>query len=289
MIEPEASIFTYLRTATNSFIDGQIDSIFQVSDSVLSVFVYIAFAGALVRIFMNYRDGGSFFGYVSYIPLTVLLFFYTDIIGGLYGLGGNLNQTFDQSSVLQAFFAEPEMSEEEDISIFSLSLSVALQATKIMAMGAIVKMLLAFSQLISLLAFFYLKVKILIKIIVLTFFGPINISLSFIPGLGNNWVGWLLKVIEISAYIPVLYFIEWAGNQMLIEVFKPQVVDNPQDFAQSYINSLLGIFFFVIMIFSYLSIPKIVNWGLSTAQSSFGGVAKKAAAVGATVATKGVL
>ncbi len=59
---------------------------------------------------------------------------------------------------------------------------------------------------------------------VLVFFGPINISLSFIPSIGNLWVGWLIKVIELSLYIPTLYFIEYMNDRMLETAFKPQLI-----------------------------------------------------------------
>ena len=69
-----------------------------------------------------------------------------------------------------------------------------------------VRFVLIGASIASALCYIYLKFKIVIKLMVLVFFGPINISLSFIPSVGNLWVGWLIKVIELSLYIPTLYF-----------------------------------------------------------------------------------
>ncbi len=78
---------------------------------------------------------------------------------------------------------------------------------------------------------------------VLVFFGPINISLSFIPSIGNLWVGWLIKVIELSLYIPTLYFIEYMNDRMLETAFKPQLITDVSDAAQSIAMDIMVLHF----------------------------------------------
>lgn len=264
----------HFKTTISEFIDEQIQVLFSMSDIVLDAFLYIALAGVLVKIFYNYRDGGSIFGFVSYIPLAFFFFFYMDILEGVFYLGseGFYERTGDTS----IFYPVEETKSNWEIlsSISSKNLEIAI--TKGLAYIALIM-----ADIFRVLAFLYIKATIFLRIAVLAFFGPLTIAISFIPGLEGNWIGWLMKVIEVSIYIPVLFLLEWTTDNLLANSIKPGLLHSEHAYLVDvgFFNMIVGVLFYSVMIFSYFSVPKIVNWGLATASSSFSGGIRKAASM----------
>ena len=281
-----------IRKSLDTFMDDNVNTIFSYSDTVLSAVIGIAFCGAVVRIFQNYYDSpDNYLGYLSYVPLLAFLLYYGDIAQGIYELGSNAGSSSTVRSGVTNIFYRVADYQEADINILTSPVSFIMNELKVKMYETSVRFVLIGASIASALCYIYLKFKIVIKLMVLVFFGPINISLSFIPSVGNLWVGWLIKVIELSLYIPTLYFIEYMNDRMLETAFKPQLITDVSDAAQSIANGYYGIAFYVITIFTYLSIPKVVSWAMNTSTSNFGGVSgvvTKAAMLAAKVKTGGV-
>ena len=262
-----------IRKYLDTFMDENVNIIFSYSDTVLSAVIGIAFCGAVVRIFQNYYNSpDNYLGYLSYVPLLVFLFYYGDLAQGIYELGAKAGASSSVRLNTSNLFHGAVNEQESDISLLTSPVSFIINEIKISMYESMIRIALVMASIASALCYIYLKFKIVLKLMVLVFFGPINISLSFIPSIGNLWVGWLMKVVEISLYIPTLYFIEYLNDRILENAFKPQLIENVSDVAQSITNGYFGIAFYIITIFTYLSIPKVVSWAMNTASASFGGV-----------------
>lgn len=282
-----------IKEMINTFISEQLDQVFEVSSQVGETFKYIALAGVVVKIFMNFRDNPTYvWGYLSYIPLTFFLFNYDAVVQGVFDLTSKADQyssSVEAMKISSSFFSGVQNNKElSEVSFWDMSVSYILHELKMVFLEGIVYIFLIIGLIVSALIYVYLKLKILLKLMVLTFFGPLNISLSFVPGFEGNWKGWLMKVIEVCLYIPVLYLIDYLGMQLLQKVFQPQIVTDASGAVSSLLNSILGVIFYAILIFSYLSIDNIVAFGINSGTSAIG-AGKKVSAVAMMAARKALM
>lgn len=184
-----------IRKSLDTFMDDNVNTIFSYSDTVLSAVIGIAFCGAVVRIFQNYYNSpDNYLGYLSYVPLLAFLLYYGDIAQGIYELGSNAGSSSTVRSGVTNIFYRVADYQEADINILTSPVSFIMNELKVKMYETSVRFVLIGASIASALCYIYLKFKIVIKLMVLVFFGPINISLSFIPSVGNLWVGWLIKV-----------------------------------------------------------------------------------------------
>lgn len=282
------SFLLQLKDLLNNFIYDQIEVLFGYGDILIDVFKYIAFAGALLKILANLNnDPTNWKGYVGYIPLSLLLFHYDHLVEGLFEWSRTLD---DRISVLDAFnktkhfFSFPELSFEEN-SISEIGWTAMTTLISGALFGGIVRALLFLSFLVSLIAYMYIKIRMFFKLAVLTLFGPLNISLSFLNEFSGNYVGWLTKLIEVCTYIPLLYLVDYVSIDMLKTVFDPKIVSSGSEMAEALTRQALGIVFFVGVILMYLSIPGLVKY-VMTQGTAASGSAKKVAAMAAVVGRK---
>ncbi|QKX07757.1 hypothetical protein HN014_22420 (plasmid) [Aquimarina sp. TRL1] len=270
-----------LKDLLNTFIYDQLEIVFLYGDQVLEVFKYIAFIGALLKILANVNnDPMNWKGYVGYIPLAILLFNYDHVVVGLFEWSSSLDnrisvlESFDKA---KHFFTFPEMSFEEN-SVSEIGWTALTTIVSNAVFGGIVRILLLLSFLVSLIAYMYLKIKMFFKLVILTLFGPLNISLSFLNEFSGNYIGWLTKLIEVCMYIPLIYLVDYVGIEMLNKVFAPRVISSGSEAAETLTRQAMGIIFFVGVILMYLSIPGLVKYTMTQgAQAS--GTAKKVAAI----------
>jgi len=266
----------------NHFIYEQINLVMEYGDKVLLAFKYIAFIMVLVKIVTNlYNSPRDWKGYVSWLPVAILMLNYDILILAFIDLSQSVDNTVSignhQELYGKLFFGDGSSEILSDTPWSSMPYTLVTMGFQNMLFHIGVKYLLMLSVLLSVAAYIYIKVKVLFNLISLAFFGPLNISLSFIPGMENHYMGWLLKLLETSFFLPFLYFIDYIGIEILKRAFKPMIINNGVDMVEGITKSWLGVMFFLMMTVAYFFIPKMVKYGISQGTAA-SGTGKKAGA-----------
>lgn len=277
-------IIIRLKNGVNEFISDELDRVIEVSQDMGEGFKYLAFIGVLIRIFYNYRDNPTYYwGYLDWIPLAGFLFNYHALAGAIMGFSNafdNMNTSEQILNLSSSFFQEAKVNKQtEEVSIFDMGASYIYHIVKMAFLETLCYIFLMLGYIASGCWFVYFKFKILLKMVVLLLFGPINISLSFLPSFSGGWKGWLQNVIEIGLYIPLLAIVDYIGLGVMKKVFQPTIIKDASDVGADMGNSLLGIIFYVLLLASYFSITKAVAYGMARGSSIGGGQKVKAMAM----------
>ena len=273
-----------LKDYFNNLIWEQLDIAIEVASPVLDAFRYIAFMIVLVKIVKNlYYDPTNWMGYVAWLPLSFVLFQYDHIVEFFIVLANSADSSVSLSNHQQLYrqlFDYPEPLEPDDVSLWDVTVSYVRETFNNMIEFYVLSTIFSFSVLISGLVYIYLKFKAMFRFVSLIFFGPINISLSFVPGMENQWLSWVLKLLEVSLYIPFLIFIDYLSLQVLENAFRPGLItgDTIGDGIDRQTRLWMGITFFALLTTAYFFIPKTVRYGMAQASAGVGGARKIATA-----------
>lgn len=282
-------IFFKVKKLFNDFLYEILNDVFTYADAGLDTFKYIAFIGVLIKIIYNlYYSPNDWWGYVSYIPLSIFLFHYDDVVKALFDWSRSLDDkiTFlNNFKEAQHLFGVTSIGNTKDVDLQQITFTLFADIIKTAFFEIIAKMVLFLSFLLSLVIFIWLKIKMFFRLSILTLFGPLNISLSFINEFKGNYITWLTKVIEVCMYIPLLYFVDWFGLKMLTKVFSKRVVNNGAELTEVVTGYFLGIVFFGLINLMYFSIPKLVKYGITQGQSAIG-TSRKLGAIAMMAARK---
>lgn len=274
MILAEVGLFDFVIKNINKNFDSALSQILSASDTALDLCLALAGIGVLVQIGKNFLRGGDWAGYLEWVPLLGFLLGYGQFVSGLYK--GSSSIDFDLGINLAEFIREPP--KKIDLNPIQMIATDYLEAMKM----AIATFLVSVVNILAMVAFIYIKMKVVFKVALLVFIAPINIGLSFIPSLSHLWQGALLKAIEVALYIPGLALIDWIGKTVFLASIKPSIIKSPSDWAESYVNMELGVLFYGMIAVSYFSVPGLIGWVLdSGGGASSGGMRKLGATVGA--------
>lgn len=274
----------------NDFIWEQIKLAMAVSGPVIDTFKIVAFIFVLFKICGNlYNNPLNWWGYVSWLPLSLLLFNYDIVIEFFVDLSNSADESVSfakNHELYLTLFKQPIVPEQSDIGLLNITVGYLKQLYRNMIELTFMTSLFNLAILISSLMYIFIKIKAMFRFIILGFFGPLSIALSFVPGNENNWLDWVMKGLETALYIPMLMFIDYLGLQVLEKAFKPQIVGADLLEYDTQIQQMwMGLMFFVMLSVSYFFIPKMVRWGLS--KGSMGvGASKKAGAAALLAARK---
>lgn len=273
----------------NDFIWEQIKLAISVAGPVMETFKYVAFILVLAKIARNlYQNPSDWWGYVSWLPLCLLLFQYEMIVQFFVELSASADKSVSYASNHRTYmklFKTPEVPDQSDIGLFDMTVAYMNQMMRNQLELLISIQLMNLVSLASMIIYIFLKIKAMLRFIVLVFFGPLSISISFLPGNEFQWLDWVLKLLETAMFIPMLMFIDYLGLQVLEKAFKPIVPGEIMTIGDQNFQMWLGIFFFALLGVSYLFVPSMVKWGIAKANSGVGG-SKKAAAAAAMAARK---
>ena len=284
----ENSILIKIKKVINDFIYEQLQVVLEFSDVALETFKYIAFIAVLIKIANNfYNSPNDWWGYISWLPLTFLLFHYDALVMTMFEWSKSMDdqilvtQSYDK---VKRFFDNAEI-EPEESSMWSIGLTAFTDAIKQALFEGIVMVLLLLGFIISTIMYSWLKIKYFFKLLLLVIFGPLNISLSFIKDFGGNYVSWITKLVEVSTYIPLIYIVDYIGIEMLNKVFSPKVINTAGEAAETLTFQVIGIIFYVGIIALYFSIPSAVKYVITQGGAAIG-TGKKVAAVAMLAARK---
>ena len=273
----------------NSFIWEQIQLAFEVAEPVITAFKYVAFMFVLVKIARNlYNNPLDVWGYLSWLPLTLLLFHYDAVVKFFVDLSASADDSISfakNQKLYLTLFKLPVIPEDTDLSIFDITVGYFKQLFKNTVELLIMTQLFNLVAMISMIVYIYLKVKTMLRFITLLFFGPINLALSFVPGNEYQWLDWTMKNLETALLIPMLMFIDFLALKVLENAFQPQVVGPALEFDDQIFRMWLGIIFFILLGLSYFFVPSMIKWGIAKVNSGVGG-SKKAAAAALLAARK---
>lgn len=282
------TVLLRLKELLNEFIYDMIDTVFTYGDVMLSTFKWIAFIGVLIKILYNfYYSPNDYWGYISWLPLAALLFHYDVVVIAFFEWSKELDNrisVLENFEKTKHFFESTELDYEEN-SMFQIGMTILTDIIKSAIFEGVVRLLLFLGFIGSMIAYFYLKIKMFFKLLILTLFGPLNISLSFLNEFKGNYIGWLTKLIEVCTYIPLIYLVDYIGVEMLDKVFSPRVISSGSEMAETLTRQVLGIIFYVGVIFMYLSIPGLVKYALTQGAAAVGN-GKKVAAMAMLAARK---
>lgn|SRR5680860_1541619 len=270
-----------LKDYFNNLIWEQLKIAMDVASPVLDAFRYVAFIFVLVKILRNLlNDPTNWMGYLSWLPLSLLLFQYDLIVEFFVDLANAADTSVSMSNhkeLYKQLFDLPEALEPDDVSLFDVTISYIRETFNNALELVILNTIFQLVVLISGMAYIYLKFKAMFRFVSLIFFGPINISLSFMPGMENQWLSWMLKLLEVSMYIPFLIFIDFLGLQVLENAFRPEVAGAGEGIERQS-RLWMGIAFFSLLGTAYFFIPKMVRYGMAQASAGVGGARKIGAA-----------
>lgn len=267
-----------LKDYFNNLIWEQLKIALEVASPVLDAFRYVAFMFVLVKIVKNlYYDPTNWIGYVSWLPLSLVLFQYDIIVEFFIDLANAADTSVSMSNhkeLYKQIFDMPEPLEPDDVSLWDVTVSYVQEAFNNALEFYMLNTIFSFTVLISGIAYIYLKFKAMFRFVSLIFFGPINISLSFVPGMENQWLSWVLKLLEVSLYIPFLIFIDFLGLKVLENAFRPEFITDAGDAMDRQARLYMGITFFALLGTAYFFIPKMVRYGMAQASAGVGGARK---------------
>lgn len=267
-----------LKDYFNSLIWEQLKIALDVASPVLDAFRYVAFMFVLVKIVKNlYYDPTNWIGYVSWLPLSLVLFQYDVIVEFFIDLANAADTSVSMSNhkeLYKQIFDMPEPLEPDDVSLWNVTVSYVQEAFNNALEFYMLNTIFSFVVLISGIAYIYLKFKAMFRFVSLIFFGPINISLSFVPGMENQWLSWMLKLLEVSLYIPFLIFIDFLGLKVLENAFRPEFITDAGEAMDRQARLYMGITFFALLGTAYFFIPKMVRYGMAQASAGVGGARK---------------
>lgn len=273
-----------LKEYFNNLIWEQLKIAIDIASPVLDAFRYVAFMFVLVKIVRNlYNDPTNWMGYVSWLPLSLVLFQYDLIVQFFVDLANTADSSVSLSNHQQLYsqlFDYPEVLEPDDVSLWDVTVSYIRETFNNVLEFYVLNTIFNFAVLISSIAYIYLKLKAMFRFVSLIFFGPINISLSFMPGMENQWLSWVLKLLEVSMYIPFLIFIDFLSLEVLENAFSPGAItgDLIGDGIDRQSRLWMGITFFILLSTAYFFIPKMVRYGMAQASAGVGGARKIGAA-----------
>lgn len=260
-------LLDYVAQNANENFDKALSQVLSQSNSTLDILLCIAGAGALVQCVKNWIDGGDIWGYVKWVPLLIFLLGYGQFVQGLYK--GSAAVPFTMGVSIDDFMKEPPA----EISINPVEIvsnQIGLELKKscfIFALTAI--------NILAIIGFLYVKMKVVFKVALLVFIAPINISLSFIPAISHLWQGALLKAIEVSLYIPGLMLIDWIGKTVFLASIEHKLAKNPADMIQYFENIQLGMLFYLMIALSYFSTPSLIGWVMDSGGGAANGASSK--------------
>jgi len=273
----------------NSFIWEQIQLAFEVAAPVINAFKYVAFILVIVKIARNlYNNPMDWWGYVSWLPLSILLFQYEAVVEFFVDLSASADESVSfarNQEIYLKLFKLPIVPEETDLNVFDITVGYLKQLYRNIIEVTFITQLFSFVAMMSIIVYIFLKIKAMLRFIVLLFFGPISISLSFLPGNEFQWLDWVMKLLETALYIPMLMFIDFLAIQVLENAFQPLVVGPALEVDDQIFRMWLGVAFFIMLGVSYFFVPSMVKWGIAKTNSGVGG-SKKAAAAAVLAARK---
>lgn len=276
------SFILQIKDFFNSFIWEQIQLAFKVAAPVIGAFKYLAFILVMARILRNLYDNPlNWWGYISWIPLSILLFQYEVVVEFFVELSASADNSvsFAQNQKLYLkIFKLPIVPEESDLSLFDITVGYLKQLYRNMIELFVISQVFNFVAMLSIIVYIFLKVKAMLRFITLLFFGPISISLSFLPGNEFQWLDWVMKLLETALFIPMLMFIDFLAIKVLEKAFAPLVVGPALEVDDQIFRMWLGVAFFIMLGVSYLFVPSMVKWGIAKTSSGVGGSKKVAAA-----------
>lgn len=276
------SFILQIKDFFNSFIWEQIQLAFKVAAPVISAFKYLAFILVLTRILRNLYDNPlNWWGYISWLPLSIVLFQYEVVVEFFVELSASADNSvsFAQNQKLYLkIFKLPIVPEESDLSLFDITVGYLKQMYRNMIELFVMSQVFNFVAFLSIMVYIFLKVKAMLRFITLLFFGPISISLSFLPGNEFQWLDWVMKLLETALFIPMLMFIDFLAIKVLEKAFAPLIVGPALEVDDQIFRMWLGVAFFIMLGMSYFFVPSMVKWGIAKASSGVGGSKKVAAA-----------
>ncbi|WP_454058919.1 hypothetical protein [Elizabethkingia ursingii] len=281
MADKNVAPFDAVVNLINTKFTKSLNEVLANADKPATIFLLIAFGGVCVQIYRNYLRGGNVWGYVEWVPLLGFLSTYGLFVKGLITSGSDMK--LDLGINISEFMVKPPT--EVTTNIISL---VASDITSSMKM-AFAEIMISLINVIAVVGYLYVRMKVVFKAAILVFIAPINISLSFIPSLSNMWQGALMKAIEVALYIPVLSLIDWIGKQVFKEAIQPSIIKSPKDYIDAMANMQLGILFYGMIAFSYFTVPSLVAWVLDSGGGGNSGGGRKAGAMLTTLARKATI
>ena len=286
------SFILQIKDFFNSFIWEQIQLAFKVAGPVINTFKYLAFMLVLARIVRNlYNNPMDWWGYISWLPLSILLFQYETVVEFFVDISTAADDSvsFAQNQKLYLkIFKLPILPEESDLSLFDITVGYLKQMYRNMVELVVMTHIFNFVAMLSIIVYIFLKIKAMLRFITLLFFGPISISLSFLPGNEFQWLDWVMKLLETALFIPMLMFIDFLAIQVLEKAFAPLVVGPALEVDEQIFRMWLGVAFFIMLGVSYFFVPSMVKWGIAKTNSGIGG-SKKAAAAAVLAARKALI
>ena len=283
------SFILLIKDYFNNFIWEQIQLAFEVSAPVIKAFKYVAFILVLVKIGRNlYNNPLDWWGYFSWLPLSILLFQYEIVVEFFVDLSASADESVSfgkNQEIYLKLFKLPIVPEETDLNVFDITVGYLKQLYRNLIEVTFITQLFNFVAMISIIVYIFLKVKAMLRFITLLFFGPISISLSFLPGNEFQWLDWVMKLLETALYIPMLMFIDFLALKVLENAFQPLVVGPALEVDDQIFRMWLGVAFFIMLGVSYFFVPSMVKWGIAKTNSGVGG-SKKAAAAALLAARK---
>lgn len=276
----------------NLFIWEQVQLAFKVSSPVIMAFKYVAFMFVLVKIARNlYTNPTDWWGYISWLPLSILLFKYDVIVEFFVDLSASADNSVSfakNQKLYLKLFKLPVVPEETDLSVFDITVGYFKQIFKNTVELLVMTHLFNLVALLSILVYIFLKIKAMFRFIALLFFGPISIALSFLPGNEFQWLDWVMKLLETALFIPMLMFVDFLAIQVLQDAFQPLITGPALEVDEQIFRMWLGIAFFIMLGVSYFFVPSMVKWGIAKTNSGVG-ASKKAATSVALAARKALI
>ncbi|MFV0531863.1 MAG: hypothetical protein ACK5MD_10570 [Flavobacteriales bacterium] len=283
------SIFD-LKEVIDTIFTNTITEILVTSKGVLDLLKYIALGGVFYRIVRNFiQSPNNWFGYVSYIPLAILLFNYYIIIdffvdfGKSIKPGGEVPFSKNWNTMIKDLIATG--SNDNGVSLMDATIGIADDWLRMLFLELTAWVFLFLGMVVSSIVYLYLKFKVLLKFIFLSFFGVLNLSLSFIPDFQGSYKGWIMSLLEVSLYLPMLYVVDTIGVKILDEIAVIINASSNAGYAQ-FVKSIFAFSGYLIIIMMYLSIPKIVMFGLKQGSNQNSTIGKVLQAGRATLAAK---
>jgi len=286
------SFILQIKDFFNSFIWEQLQLAFKVSAPVINAFKYLAFILVMVRILRNlYENPLNWWGYISWLPLSILLFEYEMVVEFFVELSASADKSvsFAQNQKLYLkIFKLPIIPEESDLSLLDITVGYLKQMYRNMVELFVISQVFNFVAMLSIIVYIFLKIKAMLRFITLLFFGPISIALSFLPGNEFQWLDWVMKLLETALFIPMLMFIDFLAIKVLENAFAPLIVGPALEVDDQIYRMWLGVAFFIMLGMSYFFVPSMVKWGIAKANSGVGG-SKKVAAAAVLAARKALI
>lgn len=266
----------------------QIDYLFSLSRNYITTFNYLAGIGVIIKVVRHAFDSPTdYIGYFKWLPLAALFFGYDHVVEAIFDISREADKSVSylNSSKTAKLFLESAIDDKiKSSSVLSLPSNILAHIFETLFLKKMAFFILIILILASNIAYVYYKIKVLVNMIKLIVFGPLQISISFFDGFNNQWRNWLSELIETSMYLPVIFIIDWIAYRILENAFKPIVELNT---IEQLTKTYIGIVFFGLVLTFYFKIEKITKSIITRGAS--GSAGRKIAAAAMMIVRKATI